>query len=616
MKVRIYLISTIFCFSIGLQSQYPAELVKYHTEISLKKNKLQTKVTKILQINNSNADDYTDTYLFFSEGDDLKVHSVRIEDAQGNVLRTLKKKEIKTQSSVMQGALYTDDFVKYFKPKWHQYPYRICYEYTHIVDKFLSLSRWSPITQGDVPTSSATLSLTLPKDYLVSMSYPDSIRFSKKESAEEVTYFWEASDMLPPKLQEYGPTLRSILPSVMVFPETFEYGLDGSQKTWNDYGQWQYRMNEGLRELPNSEKRKIDELVAGLTEPKEIVATLYRYLQENHRYILVSIEVGGLKPYPASYVCEKRYGDCKALTNFMQAMLDYVNIPSFYVKVYAGDNPVPLKTDIPGQQFNHVILGVPVAGDTLWLENTSNSNPAGYLGIFTQNRKGLLVHPNDSRLIDLPRLTADKPTQESIFSFDLDETGKGTLAIITTATNQDFESLNYYWNNTTPPKIKKKINRYFSLKNAVLVEYKFSQLDLSLPEIQLKTNWTVKRQYQKIGNLKVLAPLPFSDFELENPKERIQPVIFNYPVSELFFVNYEIENLEKYKIEIPEPVEVSTPFGNLSVSATMTNGVIKIKQQRTINAGSFPLTSYPELFEFIKATESVSKEFQIICTPE
>ncbi len=616
MKVRIYLVITLFCFSIGLQSQYPAELLEFHKEVSLKKNKLKTKVTKLLQINNPDGDDYTDTYLYFSKGDDIKVHTVRIEDAQGKVLRELKKKEIKIQSSVAGGALYTDDFVKYFKPKWHEYPYRIYYEYTRVVDKFLFLSRWSPVTRRDVPTRSGTLTVTLPEDYSVNMSYPDAIPFSRKELDQEIIYTWKVSNMLPPDLEAHGPALESILPTVLVVPQNFTFGLEGSLATWNDYGQWQYRMNEGLRELPDSEKQKIDELVNGLTDPKEIIAILYRYLQENHRYILVAIDTGGLKPYPASYVCEKRYGDCKALTNFMQAMLDYVKIPSFYVKVYAGDNPVPLKTNIPGQQFNHVILGVPVEGDTMWLENTSNAHPSGYLGTFTQNRKGLLVDPTDSRLIDLPPLIAEKPTQHSIFNFVLDDSGKGTLRIATTVTNQDFESLNYYRNNKTVTKIKQALTYYFPLSNTALVDFEFNQPDRSRPTLELTTNWRTKRQFQKIGNRKVFASLPFSTFDLEKPEERSQPVVFNYPVFESFEVNYEIPDLDKYKVELPAPVLIETPFGSLSVSASVIDGALKIQQERIIQAGAFSLEIYPELYDFMENTEKVTKKFLIICTPE
>ncbi len=616
MTKKQYLIILILCFSLGLYSQYPAALVEYHTEVSLSKGKLKTKVTKLLQINHSDADDYTNTYLGFSKGDDLKIHAVRIETVEGKVLRKLSKKEIKTQSSVMSGALYTDHYMKYFKPKWHQYPYRIYYEYTHIEDDFLSIARWIPISRSDVPTYSATLSINLPNDFPINIDFPDSINYSERVVGKEKIYAWEVNNLLPPKMEKNGLPFRSISPSVYVFPENFKYGIEGNQKTWKDFGQWQYKLNQGLRELPNSEKQKIDELIAGLTDQREIVNTLYKYLQENHRYILVSIETGGLKPYPAAYVCEKRYGDCKALTNFMQAMLDYVNIPSFYVKVFAGKNPILLKPEIPGQQFNHVILGVPMHGDTLWLENTSNSNPPDYLGTFTQNRKALLVDPQDSRLINLPSLKAEKPTEKSIYNYTLDETGNGNLTIETTATNQDFESLNYYRKNTTATKIKKKINQYFSLKNTSLVDYEFSQPDPVKPELVLKTNWNTKRQFQKIGNRVVFSPLPFADFELEKPNDRTQPLIFKYPAFESFEVNYQIENFEKFQVEIPEPIKIEMPFGTLSVTASVADGILKIKQVRTIKAGKFSLEIYPAIYNFIKETEQVHKKFLTVCTPK
>ena len=128
-------------------------------------------------------------------------------------------------------------------------------------------------------------------------------------------------------------------------------------------------------------------------------------MQDNTRYVNVTLGIGGMKPYPAEYVSNNKYGDCKALTNYMKALLQCAGIESYYSTIYAGGTAPgsdPLKC--PGQQFNHVILAVPLENDTLWLENTSNTNPFAYPGTFTQNRQALLVDGSKSRLVRTPSL--------------------------------------------------------------------------------------------------------------------------------------------------------------------------------------------------------------------
>jgi hypothetical protein len=113
---------------------------------------------------------------------------------------------------------------------------------------------------------------------------------------------------------------------------------------------------------------------------KDKVRFLYRYLQQNMRYVSVQLGIGGLKPFPAMFVDQKKYGDCKALTNYMGALLRAVNIPSCYAIVNAGTNAKPADPKFPDNVFNHVILCVPLKNDTTWLECTSNTQPFGQLG--------------------------------------------------------------------------------------------------------------------------------------------------------------------------------------------------------------------------------------------
>ncbi len=105
-------------------------------------------------------------------------------------------------------------------------------------------------------------------------------------------------------------------------------------------------------------------------------------------------------------------------------MLAYAGIESFYVKVYAGDQPKDLIMDFAEQQFNHAILAVPINKDTIWLENTSNINPFGYMGAFTQNRFALLISKDQSKLVRIPALKMDDNLVATKYYFNLELNGK------------------------------------------------------------------------------------------------------------------------------------------------------------------------------------------------
>ena len=66
-----------------------------------------------------------------------------------------------------------------------------------------------------------------------------------------------------------------------------------------------------------------------------------------------------INPFPATFVDEKKYGDCKALSNYMRALLKAVDIPSYYALIRAGENEEPADFDFPHNNFNHAILCVP-----------------------------------------------------------------------------------------------------------------------------------------------------------------------------------------------------------------------------------------------------------------
>jgi hypothetical protein len=148
--------------------------------------------------------------------------------------------------------------------------------------------------------------------------------------------------------------------------------------------------------------------------------------------------IGGLQPYDASYVAKNKYGDCKALSNFMVALLKEAGIKGYPVTIYAGANETNFVVDFPSHQSNHIICMVPVKQDTVWLECTSQSTPPGYLGSFTCNRYGLLVDENGGKLVHTPRYELKDNTSIRKISASLDMDGNLRIKSET-----DYKALKY-----------------------------------------------------------------------------------------------------------------------------------------------------------------------------
>jgi hypothetical protein len=605
----------ILSFSLLILNSYsrefPAVLNRQQTLITYNNGELSHREFFEIQINSRAGEKYTEISIPFSKM--IKVGSIegQITDCSGKILKKLSKADIKERSNVSEISLYEDHFIKEFTLKHNVYPYRIVYSYEYSMREFVNIADWNPVLNDDVPTLMAALQIEIPKTFQIAYRQRN-LKDCKIDTLENTyVYFWQASYSGTLEKEVFAPPTYMYQPYVSVMPLSFVYDKKGSAESWQSFGTWQHELNLGLNDLAGSEKLKFRQMTAGLINPRDKARILYNHLQDMTRYINISIRSGGLKPYPASYVSERRYGDCKALSIYFKSLLEAAGIPSYYCKVAAGEDFEPLMTDFPSQQFNHIILCVPFEPDTLWVDCTSKE-AFGFAGSFIQNREVLVINDDRSYLTRIPQLSCDQLLNTRNFQIQQKEPSDYTNVSFNYKCrgNEYSEWLNAHKSlpaNAFDTYLRKK----FSHNHLSVDSYEIRQQSRDSSFINLNGNATTSELYKYYGNDIVVQMIPFEIPELKKEVRRNLPIQLNYAINKIDTLNYILPEYAKIGFQT-EPVELETEFGKYLLNYTLTENNLQVIKQLIIKSGNYPIGKYPAFFDFISKLSAIESSAIIV----
>jgi len=593
--------------------KFDAEVVRYTTLCEAEKDKLTQTDSLTIQINNRVGEKYTEISIPFSKTEKISDIDAWIENMDGTIVRVLKKNDFVDISAISDNSLYEDNFIRCFQLKHNVYPYHIRYTYKTTYRNFIHIAAWSPIVYNQIPTKNAELKIILPKGLLIN-KYASKVSDFKADSTEtNLILQWKSSYDNPLKPEIFSQP-EDFKPCVIVTPLLFKYGVEGSAKDWESYGNWQYRLIQDLDILPQNEKNSISILIKGITDKKELIKTLYHYMLDHTRYINVIFGIGGLKPYPASYVAQNKYGDCKALTNYMKALLSFVGIESFYTTVYASEQPQNLIKSNAGPQFNHVVLAVPLKNDTVWLENTVNTNPFGYMGTFTQNRDALLSSNGHSKLVRIPALKTEDNHVSYKLEFDLKLSGSAEVKLNVLFKGGEFESfnqLNAEYNDTDKDRI---IRNYMPFDNYEVVSWNLKKFNRDTACIELNTILNLNKFLKPLGNEYYLSIYPCRLPAFVSPANRTLPVVLPFPICNSYTLTYNFPVVNELKTSI-EPVSIKTRFGTYEMIFNVDKDKIVVTKRFVMFSGSYSIEQYADLYSFIQSVKDSDRK-KIIFKPK
>jgi len=602
------LISCVSLKSFGKE----AELIYQQTIIEISNDKITESHFYEIRINKRDGDKYAEISIGFKKRNKVYDIEAAVFDKNGKEIRRLRKSDIIERSALSDISFHSDLFVKEFSLRHNEYPYTLKYSYKSQSDQFLVIADWVPILDIGIPTAKAGLYLTTPANYKLSYCFNNINKCKVDSTSDQKSYAWEASFSGDYKTEIFSPPMSYFIPEVRVVPEHFYYEEEGFNRNWVDVGNWDQKLIKGLSDLPENEKEKLRQKVKDCTDTVDKIRTLFHYLQDETRYVNVSIKTGGHKPYPASYVAKNKYGDCKALANYFIACLQEVNVKAYYSLIYADDIIEDMRTDFPSQHFNHVILFVPLLTDTLWLDCTSDM-AFGYLGTFTQKRYSLVTEPGASKLYMTPALTFNDVLEKRAITANLTADGIVNTDVSCMYRGSKYEMLFYLQSNYKNAEKQEYLNRYL-----VDTGFELDTFNLHLPDrdsafINFEYHATSGHQIKIYGNESLLKMAELEVPRLELPISRKLPLQINYPVYRADTLVYEVA--DNYKIQsIPENLYVNTKFGEYKTEFRIENKKVHVYKTLKIFAGSYIKEEYNQFYRFINQIRETEDSNYIILT--
>ncbi len=111
-------------------------------------------------------------------------------------------------------------------------------------------------------------------------------------------------------------------------------------------------------------------IAATSTDPARRVEAALRLVQDQIRYVYVGLDGGNYRPAAADETWKRRFGDCKAKTVLLIALLREMGIAAEPVLVASkGGDGIDQRLPTPGL-FDHVVVRATVAGKPIWLDGT------------------------------------------------------------------------------------------------------------------------------------------------------------------------------------------------------------------------------------------------------
>lgn len=561
-------------------------------------------------------------YLDLSENHDKNRKITKIEavvyDAFGKELKSFKRKDFRDVSVADGVSIFNDNRALYLDYTPTVYPFTVVFETEVTTSNTAFIPPWSPMEGYLVSVQKSAITLTYKPELKLKVkeiNFSGQSGIEKSETATSVSYV--AKNVVARKREELSPGFTKVFPIVYFALENFSLeNVEGTATNWTEFGKWYYQsLLADTEEIPEETQVKIKQLVGDEKNPIAIAKLIYKYVQEKTRYVSVQVGIGGWKPMLAKEVDKLGYGDCKALTNYTRALLKTAGVDSYYTVVYAGrDDTKDLQEDFASVQGNHVILTLPTDKGLVWLECTSQVQPFGFQGDFTDDRNVLLIKPEGGQIVKTKTFTEidSKRMLKGNYSISAEGHLKGQVAIVSHGLQYDAHFNKIRMSKEDQIKVYKE--EFANINNLSIKKINLTDNSQTV-EFKEELELMAEGYAQNTGGKLMFALNAFDQSGYVPKKHKSREFPFQILRGYTDASEVEISLPEGYIVEAkPDGIQLDTEFGSYQIEfKVLTPSKIVCTRKLVIKKGQYDKTKY-ESYRKFRETLAKNDNSKIIIT--
>lgn len=245
-----------------------------------------------------------------------------------------------------------------------------------------------------MPIDCAELTITIPESIKINFHLfgqdTASVVASKTKKGKMTVYKWVSHqskvydrDFMAPGLRYFRPHLI-----VQVASCTTQQGTIGYMGSIQDLFRWCESKTKGINiQIEPEVLAMTDSIVSGIEDTTGKVRAIYKWVQNNIKYIAIEDGENGFVPRVASLVLKRRYGDCKDKSSLLTAMIRCIGEKASLVTVGTRDLPYKYSEFPTIACANHMVAAWWHKNEPCILDGTARHNKLEDIPAFIQGKE-------------------------------------------------------------------------------------------------------------------------------------------------------------------------------------------------------------------------------------